>query len=319
MCYQHITTVERIFIALYLELGLTITEISKQLERSKSTISREIIRNKVKDQYIAIKADKAYKKRRLKCRKPLRFEEEALMEFIQDRLKETWSPEQISGFLSIENEFPRIGYKTIYRYIKQNLLQKVSKENLRRKGRKGLKGDHKKGKWIGVKHISERPQEVDLREIAGHWELDTVYFYKGAGKYLATIVERKTRLLIARLIQHKTKECYAEAAIECLKKLPHELLKTITVDRGREFCCFKELEEALRVDVYLADANKPYQRGTNENTNGLIREFYPKNFFRGDITPEEIENMVNLINNRPRKCLGWKSPASVFEKLLHLD
>ena len=198
-------------------------------------------------------------------------------------------------------------------------MPKVSKENLRRKGRKGLKGNHKRGKWEGIKPISERPAEVNLRTTYGHWELDTVYFYRGAGKYLATMVERKTRYLLTALMDHKTKECYAKAAIEEMSKLPENLRRTLAVDRGREFCCFKELEEVLKVDVYLADANKPYQRGTNENTNGLIREYYPKNFFRGAITPEEITNMVKQINNRPRKCLNWQSPAAILKNLLHLD
>ena len=191
-------------------------------------------------------------------------------------------------------------------------LAKGNVNRLRRKG-KSLKPKETRGKFNIGKSIKDRPKEVRKRETIGHWELDTVVSSRGKSKAcLSTFVERKSRFLIAQVMENRKSSTFNFHCFTAFKDIPCDLIKTFTVDRGKEFARYVDIENTLNIDVYFADAYASWQRGTNENTNGLLREFYPKKFDFSSISQQELDHIVTVINNRPRKCLGYKTPAEVF-------
>lgn len=312
MSHHHITIEERACIALYLHMSKGITEIATLLGRSKSTISREIHRNKNCDnEYNACGANRKYHKRRRRCTRSVRLlTEKSLYTHICNGLEKYWSPEQICHTLP---EGYDISVSTVYRAIKQKLFPKSGLQKLRRYGKqnrhtsKGICYD-----FSSVRTIAQRPKEVWSRQDIGHWELDTVVLRQECGCHLATMVERKSRFLIVKSISDKKAATMADTIIEAMKELPRELLKTLTVDRGLEFTDWMRVERELDVKVYFCDPYKPYQRGTNENTNGLIRQFYPRRTLLPAISEKGISCVQRLLNSRPRKCLDWHSPYQSF-------
>lgn len=187
---------------------------------------------------------------------------------------------------------------------------------LRRKG-KFKRPAEKRGKFNVGKTIKQRPKSIYQRKELGHWEADTVESgridHKRKSKYcFVTLVERKSRLYIAKLLPDRTYENVTAAIIELLSKFPEELRKTITCDRGKEFSGYKEIEEKLNCDFYFADPYCAWQKGTNENSNGLLREFYPKGMDLSETTNEELNEKLKLLNNRPRKCIGFKTPLEII-------
>ena len=183
---------------------------------------------------------------------------------------------------------------------------------MRRKG-KSLKSKETRGKFNIGKSIKNRPKDIRKRESIGHWELDTVVSSRGKSKAcLSTFVERKSRYLIAQVMDNRKSTTFNLHCFKAFEHISNKLIKTFTVDRGKEFANYNEIENRLNIDVYFADPYSSWQRGTNENTNGLIREFYPKKFDFATITQNELDIVVNIINNRHRKCLGYKTPAEVL-------
>lgn len=168
--------------------------------------------------------------------------------------------------------------------------------------------------------IKSRPKEVKKREIFGHWELDTIVSSRGRSKgCLATFVERKTRFYTAIKIKDRTQKSMLKAIKQLATQMPKEAIKTFTTDRGKEFACYKEVEKNLKIPVYFAELYAAWQRGSNENSNGLLREYYPKRTDLAKINDDELGENLLQINKRPRKCLKWKSPYELFlEELLHL-
>ena len=160
-------------------------------------------------------------------------------------------------------------------------------------------------------HISERPNEANNRERIGDWESDTVYGAIGKG-FLSTNVDRKSRFLVAALLEERTSNTFNVETIQAFKKIGNIPTHSFTFDNGSEFAMYKEFEKSLQTTAYFADPHSPWQRGTNENTNGVLRFFFPKGTNFLNVTPEYLDFVVDLINNRPRKCLGWLSPAEVF-------
>ena len=315
MNYKHININERCYIANFLKFRRGIRKITKHMNRNASTISREIRRNSVNGKYLAHIANEIYLNNRLNCGSKGKSSNYKLIEYIEDSLNKTWSPEQIAGRLRLEYKYDKsmnIGFKTIYRWIYKKIIVKGNVNKLRRKG-KSLKPKETRGKFNIGKSIKDRPKEVRKREIIGHWELDTVVSSRGKSKAcLSTFVERKSRYLIAQAMNNRKSTTFNLHCFKAFKSIPSKLIKTFTVDRGKEFAGYNEIEKRLNIDVYFADPYSSWQRGTNENTNGLLREFYPKKFDFATITQEELDIVVNIINNRPRKCLGYKTPAEVF-------
>lgn len=295
---------------------MSLRKIAKHLNRNVSTISREVKRNSTNGKYLAHIACENYAKNRKNCGAKGKSSNPTLIKYIEDGLEKTWSPEQIAGRLRLDyqdDKSMKIGFKTIYRWLYQKIIAKGNVNRLRRKG-KSLNPKETRGKFNIGKSIKDRPKEVRKRETIGHWELDTVVSSRGKSKAcLSTFVERKSRFLIAQVMENRKSSTFNFHCFTAFKDIPTNLIKTFTVDRGKEFAGYVDIENTLNIDVYFADAYASWQRGTNENTNGLLREFYPKKFDFSPINQKELDNIVTIINNRPRKCLGYKTPAEVFD------
>ncbi|SIN98562.1 transposase, IS30 family [Carnobacterium alterfunditum] len=310
MSYTHFTITERSKIEVYLELKMSIRTIAKKLNRSPSSVSRECQRN---PNYQAEKAQTSYNQRKAACGAHSKLTA-SLKIVIQEKLDQTWSLEQISGRLLQGS----LTFKTIYRWIYAGLLD-VPLTVLRQKGKR-QKPKETRGRFVVGTPISKRPKEIRKRTTFGHWELDTVVSGRGQAKgCVATFVERQTRWYKAILIPDRSAKSM-ERAIRTLHALyPREAFQSFTTDRGKEFACYTVIESELNIPMYFADAYAAWQRGSNENSNGLFREFFPKRTNFDTILTEEVEEALSLINNRPRKCLDWKTPYEAFmEKVLHL-
>ena len=285
MSYHHLTISERIRIEVLSILGYSTRFIAKFLHRHHSTIARELSRNKIKNEYVSISAHNNYLKRRKNSSCSSKYND-VLSNLISEKLHENWSPEQISNAL--------------------------------------LKGKRRKketrGKFLIGNSITTRPKDVKSRKTFGHWELDTIVSSRGKSKAcLATFVERKTRFYVAIKIKDRTAPSMLKAIKKLVKVLPKKALKTFTTDRGKEFACYKEVEK-LNIKVYFADAYAAWQRGSNENSNGLLREYYPKKTDLGQISNDDLIKKLILLNSRPRKCLNWDNPFNLFLKeVSHLD
>lgn len=305
MNYKHLTTFERARIETLNNLGYSRRGIAKSIGRHHSTVARELARNT--SNYEAEKADANYRLRRVESKSKGKYSTE-IGDAIQDLLLKTWSPEQIAN-TSMNN---KVSYKTIYNWLYLGLISKCDLSVLRQKGKR-RKPAEKRGKFLIGTSISERAKDIKKRETFGHWELDTVVSSRGKSKgCLATFVERKTRLYTAIKIPDRTAASMEYAIRQVRLAMPIDAFKTATVDRGKEFACYSNVEKDLDIKVFFADPYSSWQRGSNENSNGLIREFYPKKTDLSIIENEKLVKNLFLINNRPRKCLGWKSPIQAF-------
>lgn len=290
-------------------------KFAKYLNRNASTISRETRRNSVNEKYLAHIANEIYLNNRTNCEAKGKSSNYKLIEYIEHGLNKTWSPEQIVGSLRLDykdDKSMKVGFKTIYRWVYKNIIVKGDAKKLRRKG-KSLKQKETRGKFNIGKSIKNRPKDIRKIESAGHWELDTVVSSRGKSKArLSTFVERKNRYLIAQVMDNRKSTTFNLLCFKVFEPISNKLIKTFAVDRGKEFAGYNEIEKTLNIDVYFADPYASWQRGTNENTNGLLREFYPKKFDFSTITQNKLDVVVNIINNRPRKCLGYKTLTEVL-------
>ena len=318
--YSHFTTKERESLLVLIKTGKKNSEIARQLGRSPSTISREIRRNVDKrESYSAVKAEEQYRIRRKNSVRKHKLSDPACAELVTRLLGLYWSPEEISNRLKYENNPISISTCTIYRGLQNGLLDPSLRKVLRIKGRVRF-GGHKKSKCghLDIEYtIHDRPKSVKKREKIGHWESDTVRGAKWSG-CIGTHVERLSRYAVLFKIPDRTAKAYTDATVLSLGKLPKGKRKSLTVDHGKEFANHREIFTKLSCKVYFADPHAPWQRGTNENFNGLLRQFFPKRTSFADVTQEDVDNIALLLNRRPRKCLGWKSPEEVFfNKSLH--
>lgn len=311
MSHKHFTIDERESVFKYLALGFKKSEIARRIGKNRSTVGREIERNSVCGEYRPNKAQTLYSARKKNCGAKKKLETSILLLDIQDKLEEGWTPEQISGRAKEDGSF-NISFKTIYLAIKEGLLLEDTVELLPRKGKRKPNGAKEtRGIIPGKKMIEERPKEADERCEIGHFESDTII---GSGKQgaIMTYVCRKSRFLIAELMKDRKAKTFNQATIENFKYIPNELIKTFTSDNGKEFSKFKELEKELGVSCYFANPYHSWERGTNENTNGLLRRYFPKGTDFIKLTKEEVNKAVCSINNRPRKCLGFKTPLEIL-------
>lgn len=313
MNYRHLSIEERCCIRKYYVEGLSYRKIAELIGRSPSTVSREIKRNRsfmnIKPTYYPYTAQKKYLLRRSYCHRGM-FRNKKVLEYIDEKLKETWSPEQIAN-TPCELEMPSM--KTIYRWLYERYLTSPLKR-LRRKGAsRGRK--ETRGKFNLGKSIRKRDKSVYRREEFGHWEADTVVSGRGKTKTcFATLAERKTRYYIAIKMPNRTAAEMEKAIIRTMKELPKGAVKTITCDRGTEFANWQRIEEELDCQIYFADPYCAWQKGTNENLNGLLREFYPKGRNLSRVSPITLKKNLALINARPKKVLGYQKPADLFEQ-----
>lgn len=313
--YNHFTTEEREQSRALLSQGCSIREIARRLCRAASSVSRELRRNAYANgSYAAFHADKLYRKRRLNCgRRPL-LNHADLRQYVLERLEWRWTPEQIAGRAKLEKQAFSISFVTIYRAIDSGVLPPQLKKIMRFKWKhKKCKGEDKRGKIPDTRSIHERPAGAENRSRFGHWESDTVLGQRKTG-CLGTHVERKSGYLLAFRIHDRQDNAFNLATIRAFSGIPEKLRKSFTVDNGKEFCAHKELTAATGMPVFFCDPYSPWQRGTNENTNGLLRQFFPKGTSFAGISNESLQHIVWLINNRPRKRLGFRTPAELLEK-----
>lgn len=316
MSYTHLTIEERACIFQYKNMGMSIRSIARALNRNPSTISRELRRNKSgrKFPYHAVSAQRKYNKRRQSCHRKINLKSD-VKNYIESKIDLTWSPEQIANYKCNELEFIP-SCSTIYRWIDMGLIIDGDKTKLRRKGKFSRNGETR-GKFNVGRPIRQRPKEVYKRKTYGHWEADTVVSGRGKSKKcFVTLVERKSRIYLAELVPNRKEITVTKSIINMLSKYPQELLRTITCDRGKEFAGYNTLEEKLNVKVYFADPYCSWQRGSNENANGLLREFYPKGMDLSQVSESEVKEKVDLINNRPRKCIGYRKPSEVINEFV---
>jgi IS30 family transposase len=306
--YQHFTLSERESLQEKRKEGKSQAEIARELGRSPSSISRELKRNQNKKSgYHPIDATCKYLHRRKKCKRKPRLAEEKASSFVKEGLDTGWSPEIISERWKKEHPDEKLSMGTIYRAIKKGQLPGYTrKKHLRRHGKR--KHNHNTQVIYPTHTIHDRPEIVGLRGRFGDLEGDTVSGAIGKG-CVVTLVDRKSRMLYAALCKSRDSSVVAEAFERALGQTKTE---SITLDRGSEFAKFKVIEKALKTTIYFADPHSPWQRPSNENINGLLRFFYPKGTDFTAVSEEDFLNVLSLINNRPRKCLGWLSPIEFF-------
>jgi len=303
--------------------GLSLRAIASKLGRSPSTISREIRRNNGSDNYRATQADEEAwdRSRRPKLCKlacnPL------LIQVVSQKLTLSWSPEQIAGWLKIQypgEEANQVSHETIYRslfvqargVLKKELLQHLrTKRSIRRSKHASLKGSGL-GQIKNAVSISERPASVEDRAVPGHWEGDLIAGSKNS--YIATLVERKSRYVMLAKVKNKDTESVITALIKQSKKLPSELYKSLTWDRGTEMADHKRFTLHTNVDVYFCDPSSPWQRGSNENTNRLLRQYFPKGTDISVYSQLALNKVARSLNERPRKTLDFETPAQRFNQ-----
>ena len=309
--YRQLTQEERYQIAALKGLGYTQRQIAREIGRSPSTISRELRRNQGIDGYQAETAQRVADRRRREARKRHKRLPE-LIAWVEARLRDDWSPEQIAGSARAMG-YPLVSHEWIYRHIERD--QKAGGDlykhlrHRRKRYRKRYGSQERRGRIIDRVGIDERPAIVEERSRIGDWEGDTV---RGKGQSaLVTLVERKSRQVVIQKVARATAEQTATAIIDRLGAFD-DLVKTITFDNGKEFAYHARIAEALDCKVYFARPYHSWERGANENMNGLIRQYFPKGTDFDQVTDEEIAEVERKLNLRPRKCLGYQAPIEVF-------
>ena len=311
---RHLTKEERDRLAQLQHQGFTQTEIAQALRRSPSTISRELQRNRAGNEYFAAQAHQAAQRRR--CDRPLqgKMNRSEIHQFVCQGLANYWSPDQIAGRLQREHpDDPQrqVSPQTIYAWIAEQGEHRAFWESLLRRRGKRPRRRENTAETASHATIANRPDVLERRQRLGDFEGDTVLGPPGTGG-LATLVDRQSRFTIVTKVQTKQARHVHDKLKARLKPLAADQRHSVTFDNGTEFARCHLLENHLGVTVYWADPGCPYQRGTNENTNGLIRQFYPKGTDFRDITHHEVRQVENLLNNRPRACLGYQTPNEVF-------
>jgi len=318
-----LTMAEREEISRGIAHGHSVRAIANQIERSPSTISREISRNGGYDSYRATRADQAAWDRAHRPKQCKLAGNRLLSRKVADKLRLLWSPEQIAGWLKVEfpsEEHNHVSHETIYRslfiqargVLKKELLQHLrSKRTIRRSQHASLKRDGL-GQIANTVSISERPASAEDRAVPGHWEGDLIA--GSHGSHIATLVERHTRYVMLAKVDKKDTETVINALIKQAHKLPKELYKSLTWDRGKEMADHQRFSLATDVDVFFCDPRSPWQRGSNENTNGLLRQYFPKGTDLSLHSQTKLNAVARQLNERPRKTLEFQTPAARFNE-----
>jgi len=314
MAYRQLTTEERYTIAALRSQNLSTDAIAKHLGRHRSTIYREVSRNATPydGAYRPSQAKEKSSARKTRSRRNTKFEN-TLPQWIADQVRHQLSPQQIVG-LARSKHTPVMSHESIYRRIRIDRLDGgVLYKHLRgawKRKRKRYRGADSRGRLGGKKMISERPAIVDTRSRIGDWEIDTVHGCDKAS--IVTIVERKSGLVLIGKVKRATAELVLNVTIQLLEPY-RPWIKTITADNGSEFHMYKQLEAALGIPVYFANPHQAWQRGTNENTNGLIRQYLPKGMSLRTVTQDYCDKIAGGLNDRPRKRHNFLTPNEVME------
>lgn len=312
--YKQLTLEERILMMYLRWQGLSFIQIAEMTGRHRSTIYREFDRNSchhIDGGYRPTKAQRrAVARRRRSTRN--RSYTDSDFSFVRELLKKKWSPEQISGFLSALG-LKSISHETIYQYIWRDKANGGTLWQYLRQSpkvrRKRYRAYDSRGRLAGKRHISERPRSVDTRKYRGHWEIDTV-MGKGSKDCIVTLIERKTGYVLIGKLKDRTTESLNAKTIELINSMP-DCFKTITADNGTEFNQYEEIEKATRVKFYFANPYHSWERGSNENCNGLIRQYIPKGISMKNITQRKCNYIAEELNTRPRKRYNYKTPGEL--------
>jgi IS30 family transposase len=302
--------------------GVSLRSVARSLGRAPSTVSRELRRNGGQRRYRAAAADQRAWKQALRpktCKLALHDE---LRQLVAAKLEDNWSPQQIAGWLKHTypgNEAYQVSHETIYRSLfvqARGVLKKDLQAHLRtgraiRRSRHASNKNDQRGSLSDMISIRERPASVEDRAVPGHWEGDLLC--GSANSYIVTLVERHTRYVLLAKVANRDSRSVITALIDQAKRLPDELRKSLTWDRGKEMAEHKRFTLATDVAVYFCDPQSPWQRGSNENTNGLLRQYFPKGTNLRVHSQERLDEVARQLNGRPRKTLGFETPAERFE------
>src|SRR5271163_4786264 len=317
-----LTLAEREEISRGLASGSSIREIARSLQRAASTVSREVARHGGRPRYRASKADLQAWTSALRPKPCLLALRRELRTIVARKLILNWSPEQISGWLKRRypnNESMRVSLETIYRslfiqargVLKKELVQHLRSKRLIRRSRHARAGGKSQGQIVDAVSIRERPAEIEDRAIPGHWEGDLL---RGTGNsHIATLVERHSRFVMLIKVPSKDTETVVAALSKHVLKLPATLRRSLTWDRGHEMAKHKSFTIETNVKVYFCDPQSPWQRGSNENTNGLLRQYFPKKTDLSVHTQAHLNKIALRLNQRPRETLGFQTPASKLQ------
>lgn len=311
---EKLTEDERDCIAMLRSQGISIREIGRRLSREHSTILREIKRNRFGEYYVAIHAQNLAEERKSEAGRRTPLKNKLIYSYVLEKLGEGWSPEQIAGRLALEQGKHIISHETIYRFIygKENKEEKLW-EYLPRKQKHRKKQHGRSSQKIRIPDrvsIHLRPEVINLRQELGHWEGDTVEG-KGRRESIHTEVERASRFLMAAKIAAITSEETAKAQLKLFEALPQKARQSTTLDNGKENHLHIVLN-TIGIKTYFADPYSSWQRGTNENTNGLLRRYLPKKTSFLTLSEQELNDIVWELNNRPRKVLNYKTPIEIL-------
>ena len=312
---------EREDISRSLATGSSIRMIARQLGRSPSTISREINRNGGYDRYRAANAEQVAWSRALRPKLCKLAGNKQLTRLVVKKLQLQWSPQQVAGWLKREypdNEAYHVSHETIYKslyiqsrgVLKKELLKALRSKRIMRRARNSSLKKQGLGKITNAVSISERPASVEDRAVPGHWEGDLIAGTNNS--FIATLVERHSRYVMLAKIKNKDSESVISALIKQSKKLPVELYKSLTWDRGTEMARHQKFTLATNIDVYFCDPKSPWQRGSNENTNRLLRQYFPKGTDLTLHSQARLNAVARRLNERPRKTLEYETPAERF-------
>lgn len=321
MTYHHLSLDERNQIQQQLNQGHGVRAIAQTLNRHQSTISREIRRGISRTQtqtYCASQTHHTSQQQRHRGHGKLSLDHPN-WPTIRDYLDQGWSPQQITGRLKhMHPDQPTwvVSHQTIYTFIHalpRGELKKELLSYLRKKGKPSKASTDARGKIANMRLIHDRPEEVGGRSIGGHWEGDLI---KGAGNKSAvgTLVERKSRFVVLVKLPDATAASVLQGFSEAFERIPAVIRESMTYDQGKEMACHEELSERIKMDIYFCDPHSPWQRGSNENANGLIREYLPKGVDLSTFDQDYLDKIARALNGRPRKVLGFLTPEEVFSQ-----
>jgi IS30 family transposase len=318
-----LTSAEREEISRAVVAGHSMRSIAALLGRAPSTVSREIKRNGGQESYRASRADQSAWDRGRRPKTCKLAQNRALAHIVAGKLQLQWSPEQIAGWL--KQTYPddtscQVSPETIYRSLfiqargalKKELLEHLRRTRGMRRSRHYTQKTDQRGRITDTVSISERPASVEDRAVPGHWEGDLLFGSKNS--QIATLVERQTRYVMLMKVAGKDTETVINALIKNARKLPEELYKSLTWDRGKEMADHKRFTLATDIQVYFCDPQNPWQRGSNENTNGLLRQYFPKGTNLSGYSQAKLNAVARRLNERPRKTLNFETPAERFHQ-----
>ena len=318
-----LTLAEREAISRAVVAGHSIRAIAAQLGRAPSTISRELQRNGGQEGYRASQADQSAWDRGRRPKTGKLAQNRALARLVAGKLQRQWSPEQVAGWLKrtyADDTSRQVSPETIYRSLfiqargalKKELVAHLRRTRVMRRSRHHTQKTDQHGRITDTVSISERPASVEDRAVPGHWEGDLLFGSKNS--QIATLVERQSRYVMLARVDGKDTQTVVNALIKHARKLPHELYQSLTWDRGKEMADHQRFTLATDIKVYFCDPQSPWQRGSNENTNGLLRQYLPKGIDLSAYSQAKLNAIARRLNERPRKTLNYETPAERFSQ-----